>query len=179
MQEKYLFTSQRLGFRNWDTADIDAMVAINADVKVMEHFPSVLTKEQTADFISRMQKQFKEKGFCYFAVDILEGNIFIGFIGLSEPLFEADFTPCVDIGWRLSSAVWQHGFATEGAKRCLQYAFSTLKIAAVYAIAPIVNVKFEQVMRKIGMFKVCNFDHPLLLKIERLKVCVLYKAEPS
>ena len=59
-----------------------------------------------------MQNQFAEKGFCYFAVDKLENSEFIGLICLSEQTFEADFTPCIDIGWRLASAEWNKGNAT-------------------------------------------------------------------
>ena len=97
----YIFTSERLGFRNWVAADIPKMVKINASQEVMQHFPSTATAQQTADFIKRMQIQYTEKGYCYFAVDRLSDGNFIGFIGLSYQTFEADFTPCVDVGWRL------------------------------------------------------------------------------
>lgn len=38
---KYIFTSERLGFRNWNLTDIDKMYEINSDEKVMEFFPSI------------------------------------------------------------------------------------------------------------------------------------------
>ncbi len=87
-RNKYIFTSDRLGFRNWDLADIDQMHEINSDEKVMEFFPFIPTKVQTGEFVDRMKNQF-------------ENNEFIGFIGLSEQTYEADFTPCIDIGWRI------------------------------------------------------------------------------
>ena len=80
--DNYLFVSERLGFRNWKKTDIKIMSGINADPIVMNYFPSVKTVNETIAFIERMQKQFTEKGFCYFAVDILESNELIGFIGL-------------------------------------------------------------------------------------------------
>lgn len=82
--KKYIFTSGRLGFRNWILSDIDPLHEINSDEKTMEFFPSILTRTQTIEFVKRMKKQFEDKGFCYFAVDKLETNQFIGFIGLSE-----------------------------------------------------------------------------------------------
>ncbi|HEY1062098.1 MAG TPA: GNAT family N-acetyltransferase [Daejeonella sp.] len=173
--QKYLFKSERLGFRNWLESDIELMSAINADEKVMEFFPAIASKDQTIEFIEKMQKQFKEKGFCYFAVDKLENNEFIGFIGLSEKLFEAEFTPCIDIGWRLSSEEWNKGYAGEGAKRCLEYANEVLKLEKIVSIAPKINVKSEKVMKKIGMEKVLEFEHPLLINDERLRDCVLYQ----
>lgn len=97
-ERKYIFTSERLGFRNWNLMDIDQLHEINSDEKVMEFFPNIPTKEQTEEFIKRMINQFQDKGFCCFAVEKLENNEFIGFIGLSEQTCDADFTPCVDIG---------------------------------------------------------------------------------
>lgn len=175
--KKYLFTSARLGFRNWDLSDLDKMHEINSDEKVMEFFPAVPTKEQTEEFILRMIKQFTDKGFCYFAVDKLENNEFIGFIGISEQTYEADFTPCVDIGWRIKSSEWNKGFATEGAKKCIDYALKNLKLETIYSIAPKVNTKSEHIMTKIGMKKQYEFEHSLLTNFVQLKTCVLYKYE--
>jgi RimJ/RimL family protein N-acetyltransferase len=102
--KKYIFKSERLGFRNWELTDIDEMCQINSDEKVMEFFPGVLTRQQTTEFVERMKTQFADKGFCYFAVDKLEDKKFIGFIGLSEQTYKAAFTPCIDIGWRIKSS---------------------------------------------------------------------------
>jgi len=173
--EKYLFTSERLGFRVWNLSDIDKMHEINSDEKVMEFFPNIPTKEQSSEFIHRMIRQFKNKGFCYFAVDIIENNDLIGFIGLSEQTYEAAFTPCVDIGWRIKRSEWNKGFATEGAKKCLEYALINLKLENVYSITPKINTKSEHIMMKIGMKKICEFEHSLLADNDRLKNCVLYK----
>ena len=173
--KKYIFTSDRLGFRNWNLTDIEKMQKINSDEKVMEFFPNIPTIEQTTEFVERMQKQFENKGFCYFAVDKLEENEFIDFIGLSEQTYEADFTPCVDIGWRIKNSEWNKGYATEGAKKCLEYALNELKFENVYSIAPKINKKSEHIMTKIGMKKQYEFEHSLLAKFEQLKTCVLYK----
>ena len=149
----------------------------NSDENVMEFFPSIPTKEQTTEFIKRMKKQFEDNGFCYFAVDKLEGNEFIGFIGLSKQTYDAAFTPCIDIGWRIKSNEWNKGFATEGAKKCLDYAFNDLKIEKIYSIAPKANIKSEYIMAKIGLKKQYEFEHPLLINNDQLKTCVLYKIE--
>ncbi|RMZ59890.1 N-acetyltransferase [Chryseobacterium nematophagum] len=176
-EKKYIFTSDRLGFRNWKSADIDKMHDLNSDKKVMEFFPSIPTKEQTSEFVKRMKNEFENKGFCYFAVDKLENNEFIGFIGLLEQTYKADFTPCVDIGWRIKSSEWNKGFATEGAKKCLEYALNELKIKEVCSVTPKINVKSEYIMTKIGLKKQYEFEHPSLTHDERLKTCVLYKSE--
>jgi RimJ/RimL family protein N-acetyltransferase len=141
----------------------------------MEFFPAMPTKEQTTAFVVRMQEQFAERGFCYFAVDKLETGTLIGFIGISLQTFEAAFTPCIDIGWRIASSEWNQGYATEGANRCLDYAFDVLKLDNIFAIAPKLNVKSAHIMTKIGMQKLDEFEHPSLMNAEHLKTCVLYK----
>lgn len=175
MGETYLFTSERLGFREWQDDDIPLMAAINADEKVMEFFSGVKSYKETEEFVKRMQKQFIQKGYCYFAVEELESVEFIGFIGISEQTFVADFTPCTDIGWRLHSDKWGKGYATEGAKRCLEYGFEQPGLERIYAIAPKINARSERIMNKTGMRKVKEFMHPLLANNERLKECVLYE----
>lgn len=175
MMNNYLFTSKRLGFRNWIETDIAEMHQINSDEKVMEFFPSQPTLEQTNEFIKRMQTSFEAFGYCYFAVEIIETNEFIGFIGFSNQTFKSDFTPFVDIGWRLKKTAWNKGFATEGAKACLNYGFENLKFSTVFAIAPKLNGKSQHVMKKIGMKQYTEFNHPNIKDGHPLKECVLFK----
>ncbi|MBB6501335.1 GNAT family N-acetyltransferase [Pedobacter cryoconitis] len=171
----YIFKSERLGFREWTDQDLEGLTGINTDPEVMHYFPSVQSKEQTLAFMTRMQLQFSAKGFCYFAVDKLSDQEFIGFVGLSEQTFEASFNPCIDVGWRLKKTAWNKGFATEGAERCLDYGFHQLGLKKINAMAPKVNLPSLNVMRKLGMREVLSFDHPLLLNDTRLRECVLYE----
>lgn len=171
----YIFKTSRLGFRTWHDSDLEGLFSINSDDEVMEFFPGKPSKEDTYLFITRMQRLYADKGFCYFAVENLESNEFIGFIGLAELQFSADFTPCVDIGWRLKQSAWNKGYATEGAKACLNFGFNEMALAEIFSVAPVVNNKSEAVMIKIGMTKVKTFEHPLLLNNKQLKTCILYK----
>lgn len=175
MDKNYLFKSKRLGFRNWEDKDIQKMIGISADIDVMEFFPAPATPQQTSQFIERMQAMFVEKGFCYFAVDQLIDSEFIGFIGLCEQNFEAPFTPCIDIGWRLGKPFWGNGYATEGAERCLQYAFKDLNFKNIKSTAPEINTKSIKIMEKIGMKKQLNFKHPRLKGNDRIESCVCYQ----
>lgn len=173
----YLFTSARLGFRNWSHHDIELLAVINKDPEVMKYFPAAQSREETEKFIYRMQDQLALKGFCYYAVDRLDVGELIGFTGLSEKDFESDFTPCIDIGWRFGTQAWNKGFATEAAKRCLQHGFQELSMDRIVAIAPQVNIKSIAVMEKAGMKFERTFQHPLLLNDNRLRNCVLYAYE--
>ena len=177
MKSNYIFTSERLGFRNWVKGDYDKMIRISSDPDVMEHFPATATPEQTIAFIEKMKQLFEEKNYCYFATEEIESGDFVGFIGLAHKKFKADFTPCVDIGWRLAKKYWGKGYATEGAKRCLSYGFKEMNIDNIKSTAPLVNRKSIRVMEKIGMRKQMEFKHPLLLEYKRLVNCVCYEID--
>jgi RimJ/RimL family protein N-acetyltransferase len=160
--KSYFFKTQRLGFRNWIESDIEPFVAMSQDERVMEFFPAILSREEAIETVGRFQNFISEHNFGFFAVDLLENDQFIGFIGLSYPRFESFFTPCTEIGWRLHPDFWHQGFATEGAKGCLDFAFNRLKIDKIYSFTPLQNKASEKVMQRIGMSKECEFEHPLL-----------------
>lgn len=89
--------------------------------------------------------------------------------------YEANFTPCTDIGWRLKCSAWGKGYATEGAKRCLQYAFNELKLERIISTCIIQNSPSENVMRKIGMKKMGLFKHPRLSEFPAIQECLWYE----
>lgn len=171
----YLFTSERLGFRNWKESDIPAMHAISSDLEVMRYFPKTQSLAHTSDFVKRMQDHYNANGFCYFAVDIAKTGEFIGFIGMCWQTYKVHFNPAVDIGWRLHKTYWGNGYASEGAKACLAYGFNTLKLERIVAVAPQINIPSVAVMKKIGMSWVEDFEHPLLTEHPELQVCALYE----
>ena len=159
-KNKYIFKSDRLGFRNWTNEDLEEFAKLNSDEEVMEHFPKTLSKKEVEKFIDRLKKHFEENGFTYYATEILETKEFIGMIGLAFQEYKTNFTPAVDIGWRLKRNAWGNGYATEGAKKCLEYAFNELGINRIISVCTIKNKKSENVMKKIGMTKKGEFNHP-------------------
>lgn len=170
----YLFSSDRLGFRSWTDDDLDLMTELNNNEAVMEYFPSLQNRETTYTFIKKMYTQFEANHFCYFAVELLENEEFIGFIGLSKQDHGLDKGDFIDIGWRLNPKVWGKGLATEGAKVCLQFAKNKFQIREIYAIAVKSNTPSIRVMEKIGMKLEETFIHPKLNSYPKLRECVLY-----
>ena len=159
-KDDYIFTSDRLGFRNWSNLDIDEFAKLNSDEEVMQHFPNTLSKREVEVFIQKLKEHFTEHGFTYYATELLETKELIGMIGLAYQEYKTEFTPAIDIGWRLKRSAWGKGYATEGAKRCIEYAFSELDINKIISVCTISNKKSENVMKKIGMRKIGEFDHP-------------------
>jgi RimJ/RimL family protein N-acetyltransferase len=104
----------------------------------------------------------------------LETKELIGTIGLGWKTFESDFTPCVDIGWRIGKKFWNQGLATEGASACLNFA-QQKQITEVLSMASIENTASIQVMKKIGMSFWKEFDHPELKDFTDIQRCSLYR----
>jgi len=159
-RNKYIFKLERLGFRNWTNEDLEEFEKLNSDKEVMEHFPKKLSENEVVKFLDKLRKHFNEKGNTYYATEILETQEFIGMIGLAFQEYKTSFTPAVDIGWRLKRNAWGNGYATEGAKRCLEYAFDELDITKIISVCTIKNKKSENIMKKIGMTKIGEFNHP-------------------
>jgi len=174
---KYYFTSRRLGFRNWSQEDLEMFANMNADPEVMEHFPKCLTRDESAESLSKARKHFEQRNYTYFATDILESGECIGFIGLYYQEYKTPFTPATDIGWRLKRSAWGFGYATEGANRCLDFAFNELNLSHVISVCTIQNIKSEKVMKKIGMQKMGGFLHPNLTAYPDYERCIWYKIE--
>jgi RimJ/RimL family protein N-acetyltransferase len=174
MTPTYLFTSSRLGFRLWRDSDLTKFSAMNADEETMFYFEKPLSEEESKAMMERMNKLYTDRGFCYFAVEFIETGEFIGMIGMGWKTFEADFTPCVDIGWRLERRFWNQGFASEGAIRVLAYA-QEKGIKEVYSYASNSNKASIKVMEKAGLSYLKDFDHEDLKNIPRLNPCSLYK----
>ncbi|MFD2037624.1 GNAT family N-acetyltransferase [Belliella marina] len=179
MKKEYIFKSERLGFRDWTKEDHAEIVDMNADLEVMEHFPKLLTENESVELIGRLQKHYKRYGFTYFATEVLETKELIGFVGLVWQNYQSDFTPAVDIGWRLKKSCWGNGYATEGASRCLDFAFTELGMDKIISTCTEKNSKSENVMKKIGMKKTGVFDHPQLTDYPELGKCICYEINKS
>ncbi|MEL7360932.1 MAG: GNAT family N-acetyltransferase [Bacteroidota bacterium] len=170
----------RLRLRWWHDGDLEPFAALNADPRVMEYFPEPLARSESDAVAARIRKHFGTHGFGYWAVEIPDVTPFAGFVGLAAPRFEAHFTPCVEIGWRLATDHWGRGYATEAARAALAYAFETLHLDEVVSMTAVQNVRSRRVMEKIGMTygPDDDFDHPLLPAGHPLTRHVLYRIRP-
>lgn len=90
--------------------------------------------------------------------------------------FEEDFTPGVEIGWRLAADYHNQGYATEAAKAVLNLA-KDAGIERLFSFTAKINAPSERVMQKIGMEKAGEFNHPKLSNDSPLCIHVLYKVD--
>jgi len=172
-----MIEAPRLILRSWREADLPAFAALNADTRVMQYLPGLLSREQSDHLARVIQQTISERGFGLWAAELRERSQFIGFIGLWIPRFEAHFTPCVEIGWRLAREHWGHGYGTEGAAAALRYGFERLNLAEIVSFTTISNQRSWRVMQRIGMSHspADDFDHPAFPVGHPLRPHLLYR----
>lgn len=170
--------TDRLWLRAWRGSDRAPYAALNADPEVMEHFPAPLSRAESDAHVDRMIAALDEQGWGLWAVEVPGEADFIGFIGLNVPRFDAPFTPCVEVGWRLARSAWGRGYAPEGARAALTFAFDELGLDEVLSFTSVGNAKSRRVMEKLGMTHdpADDFDHPGVPEGSPIRRHVLYRA---
>ena len=163
----------RLRLRHWIDADFEPLVELNADPRVMEFFPSTASREETEALWTRIQEHFQNFGFGPWAAEV--DGAFAGWIGLMRPRFQAHFTPCVEVGYRLHTRFWGRGLATEGARAALRYGFERLRLEEIVAFTTLANTRSRRVMEKIGLTFSEEFDHPEIAAGHPMRRHVLYR----
>jgi RimJ/RimL family protein N-acetyltransferase len=150
---------------------------MNADPRVMEHFPAPLSRAESDALAARIEADFERHGFGLWAVEVPGVTPFAGFVGLSVPRFRAHFTPCVEIGWRIAAEHWNRGYASEGARAVLEAAAETPGIGPIVSFTVPGNLPSRRVMEKIGLARdpADDFDHPSLPDGHPLRRHVLYR----
>lgn len=167
----------RLLLRPWREEDLPAHAAMNADPRVMEHFPFVPTRQESDDRVSRLREHFDRHGFGMWAVEAPGVDEFVGTVGIIEVSFEAHFTPCIEIGWRLARKHWGKGYATEAAESAIEFGFETVGLNEIVAFTVPANVRSRRVMQRLGMTRAPedDFNHPKVPSEHPLSRYVLYR----
>ncbi len=153
--------TERLFLRQWRAEDRKPFAAMNADPEVMRYFPATLTHEQSDAMADRCQMSLEKRGWGLWAVEVKAERSFIGFVGLSIPVADLPFMPCVEIGWRLAAAAWGKGYATEAARAALRVGFVDLQFAEIVSFTSVINTRSRAVMERLGMKEdKQTFEHP-------------------
>lgn len=178
-----MIQTKRLILRQWREEDLETFAQLNADPRVRQYFPKILSRKESDESVKLMSDHIQRCGWGFWAAALIQTGEFIGFIGLEDVYFSAHFTktPAVEIGWRLAFNHWGKGYATEGAKAALQYGFEALKLKEIVSFAVLQNMRSRRVMQKIGMHHdpKDDFDHPKLPEGHPLRRHVLYRLNSS
>ncbi|MDI6027944.1 GNAT family N-acetyltransferase [Corticibacterium sp. UT-5YL-CI-8] len=155
--------TERLILRNWQDRDRPFFHRLNSDDTIMEFFAMRRDRAASDEVMDTISAYIAENGFGFMAAELVATGECIGFIGINRTKIEP-FVPrgTLEIGWRLAPEYWGKGYATEGAKALLDYAFETLGEEEVVSFAVWNNVRSTSVMERLGMEHVEDgfFDHP-------------------
>jgi RimJ/RimL family protein N-acetyltransferase len=170
-------STARLHLRAWREADLGPFAALNADPRVMAFFPKVLDCTESDALAARISAHFTNHGFGLWAVEVPGRADFIGFAGLAVPSFDAHFTPCVEIGWRLAREHWGNGYATEAARAALAFGFCDLALGEIVSFTAPANWPSRRVMERLGMKRSAadDFEHPAMPEGHVFRPHVLYR----
>lgn len=172
-----MISTPRLHLRHWRESDLPAFAAMNADERVMEFMPKVLSRAESDALAGRIREHRDRHGFGLWAMEVVGSAEFVGFVGLSVPRFQAHFTPCVEVGWRLAYEHWGKGYASEGAKAAIDFGFTELQLDEIVSFTVPENLRSIRVMERLGMThsSADDFEHPGLPEGHRLRRHVLYR----
>lgn len=172
-----LIETERLILREWKESDREPWAELCADPEVMEHFPSVLMRQQSDAMFNSVTAHFAEHGFGLWAVEVKDSGDFIGFTGLKHESMDVPHAPCVEIGWRLARSSWGQGYATEAANAALRTGFEVVGLDEIFSWTVPANTKSIGVMKKIGLSHDASgdFDHPRMPAGHPLRPHVLYR----
>jgi RimJ/RimL family protein N-acetyltransferase len=167
--------TERLLLRQWRDEDLDVWAAMNADPRVREFFPELLTRDHAAASLAWFRDELAERGWGWWAVEVVGTGEFIGMAGL-DPVEEGMPFHGIEAGWRLAHPAWGHGYATEAARAVLDFGFGPLDRPEILAIAAAGNVRSHAVMRRVGMTRdpADDFDDPTV-PAGPLRRSVLYR----
>ncbi len=166
----------RLLLRQWRDSDREPYARLNADPEVMRFFPSLQTREQSDRSIDAWSLELEERGWSNWAVERLQDERFIGFVGLTIPKRALPFMPCVEIGYRLAKECWGQGYATEAGQECIRFGFEALNLEAIVSFTARLNTPSQAVMGRLGLSNAnADFEHPAVPEGSALRPHVLYR----
>ena len=141
--------TERLLLRPLTRDDVDAIFAIIGDPIAMQYYPRTFTPEDAEKWIDRNLHWYEKDGYGLLAVVLKSSGAVIGDCGLSwQP---ADDEPVLELGYHLRRDHWGHGYATEAAQACMDYAFRALKADRLVSLIKAENVPSRRVAERNGM----------------------------
>jgi RimJ/RimL family protein N-acetyltransferase len=165
----------RLLLRGWRGGDREPFAQMGADAEAMRFYPAMLTRAESNARLDQYEREWARDGFGKWAVEIPGVAEFAGSVGLAVPAFEASFTPCVEVGWRLAREHWGRGYATEAARAAIEFGFTQAGLDEIVAFTVPANTRSVRVMEKLGMKFSGEFDHPAIADGHPLRRHVLYR----
>ncbi|HEX7355765.1 MAG TPA: GNAT family N-acetyltransferase [Mycobacteriales bacterium] len=145
-------TTARLRLRPVSTADADALFRLHSSASVLRYWDAPPWKERArADrFIAASAQMADEGSGARWALECASDGAFLGWCSLTR--WNRDYRSAA-LGYCLNEAAWGRGYATEGARAVLHWAFETLNLHRVQAETDTRNLASARVLEKLGFVR--------------------------
>ncbi len=141
--------TERLYLRELTQADFAPLCEILQDEAAMYAYAGAFSDAEAQAWLDRQLSRYREWGFGLWAVILKETGGMIGQCGLTMQPWKG--RELLEIGYLFNRAHWHHGYATEAAKACKQYAFDRLGAQEVCSIIRDTNAASQRVALRNGM----------------------------
>jgi len=142
-----LLETDRLILRMWRNEDFAAYEKMCADPEIMKYLGGrTFDRLEAWRHMAFLVGHWQLLGFGHWAVEEKESGKFIGRLGFLNP----EGWPGFEIGWTLAREAWGKGYATEGARRALDYAFHDLNKDHVISLIHPENKNSIRVAERLG-----------------------------
>ena len=139
--------TDRLLLRAWRNEDFDSYAEMCADPDIMRFIGGkTLNRMEAWRQMAFLVGHWELLGYGHWAVEEKTSGKFAGRLGFLNPAG----WPAFEIGWTLGRAFQGKGYATEGAKRALQYAFEELDKDHVISLIDPLNKASIRVAERLG-----------------------------
>jgi RimJ/RimL family protein N-acetyltransferase len=140
--------TERLTLRMWRESDFEPYAKMCADPEVMRYLVSGKTYDRAEAWrhMAFLTGHWTLRGYGHWAVEEKSTGSFVGRIGFLNP----EGWPGFEIGWTLGRQFWGKGYATEGARKALDYAFDVLDQSHVISLIHPDNLASIRVAERLG-----------------------------
>lgn len=140
--------TDRLILRMLTGDDLDAYAAMCADAEVMRFLGEgqPLSRHMAWRHLAAMIGHWHMRGYGFWAVEERATGVFAGRIGCWYP----EGWPGLEVGWTLCRPFWGRGYATEGARAALQFAFEHLQQPHMISLIHPENAASIRVAERLG-----------------------------
>lgn len=154
MSEFYLET-ERILLRQMQPSEAPELFDLDSDPEVMKYLsggkPSTMeTCEKALNGILAYYQRYDNKYGLWFAIEKNSQEV-MGWFLLRPDKKNLDDTKNPELGYRLKRKFWGRGYATEGSVGLVDKAFQEFNCDSVFAITMLANNASQNVMKKIGM----------------------------
>lgn len=128
--------------------DLDEIADLLGDFRVMAYYPSVRSREESAEWIASNRRRYDADGHGLWIIETLDGE-FVGDCGVTWQ--SVNTRPVLEVGYHVSPALQGRGLATEAAEACVELVARELSPALLTAIVHPDNTASRRVAEKLGM----------------------------